>query len=651
MSFKLRLGITIKMTLLVLCGTAAVFAFVLYRSGLSSEELIVTDAKRSAEDRARSVARQLDSRLQTVAKITEIMVLALESGNWDERTLFELIRRVVKDNKDVYGTAVAFEPHAFNPDVKAYAPYYYKAPGGPRFVQLGTETYDYFMQDWYHIPKEMSRPMWSAPYFDEGGGNRIMTTYSSPFFSRSGKDAVPKLRGIVTADLTLERLTAMVSEVRMAETGFAFLISEQGTFLSHPDKSLEMRESMFSLAEERHKPELGRIGRDMIRNQSGILDVGDALRPEDCFLAYQRLDSTGWSVGVIFPKSELFASTEELKWSIIKWAAVGAILLLAVSFLMARSVTSPLHRMAQATRRVAEGDLDIDLSDIRQQDEVGELAQSLTTMARDLKTYIRNLTETTAAKQRIESELSIAADIQRSMLPSRFPAFPGRDEFDIYAMMRPAKEVGGDFYDFFLLDEDHLCVAIGDVSGKGVPAALFMSVTKYLLEAGVGLGGTADQVMSRVNALLARNNDSCMFVTLFLGILDLRTGEFFYANGGHNSPVLLVPDQEPAFLGKPGGPVVGIMDTAEFRMDTLVLSPGSVLLTYTDGVTEAFNTADEAFAEDRLLETARSLRDKSVKDMTTGLVDAIDAFCSGAPQADDITVLTLVFGKALCSKV
>ena len=411
-----------------------------------------------------------------------------------------------------------------------------------------------------------------------------------------------------------------------------------------PTPKVIMSESMFSLAEERHDPALRTIGLAMEREESGFMEIGPALSGEDAFLAYARIPSPGWSLGAVFPKKELLAEMNSLHQRTVLVAAGGLILLLVVSGLVARSIARPLRRMAAATEKVAHGDLDIDLSDIRRQDEVGQLARSFTAMTQDLKKYIKDLTETTAAKQRIESELSIAARIQRSMLPSVFPAFPHRDEFDIYAVMHPAKEVGGDFYDFFFLDDDHLCVVVGDVSGKGVPAALFMSVTKYLIEAAVGMDEPPDKALERVNRHLAGNNESCMFVTIFMGILNVKTGEFLYANAGHNRPLLWDKDCEPSFLKPPGGPVVGIMDDAVFTMDRLTFTAGTVLLAYTDGVTEAFSADGTAFSDERLLKVVTPVRQESVKEITEVLLADIDSFCVGAPQADDITVLALSFG-------
>ncbi len=209
-----------------------------------------------------------------------------------------------------------------------------------------------------------------------------------------------------------------------------------------------------------------------------------------------------------------------------------------------RSITIPLRRMANATAKVASGELDLELPATRRHDEVGQLARASTNMTVDLKKYIHELTETTAAKEQIEGELSVAAEIQKSMLPSTFPAFPGRDEFDIYAVMDSAKEVGGDFYQFLLVDDNRLCIAIGDVSGKGVPASLLMAVTTSLLRSEAAEGILPDEILSRLNKHLVHGNDTCMFVTVFCGILNLSTGEFVYANGGHEPPFVVKPDHE-----------------------------------------------------------------------------------------------------------
>lgn len=642
--FKPHSSIGLKITVLVLCGASLVFALALAYSYSYSRRIILAEAEKSATNLTLSVARRIEQDFRAAGKVPKALAAVLEESNPDKETLLRIIRRMVEESREVYGCAVAFEPGGYDKDLRWFAPYYFKRGSSINYELLGSESYDYFTLDWYHLPKVLEAPVWTDPYFDEGGGGIIMTTYARPFFERGETSAKTKVKGVITADVSLEWLTGVVRSVQPGRTGYCFIISDTGHFVSHPDPNLIMYESMYSLAEDRQDAALRTIGLAMHRQESGFTAIGPAFSGEEAFLAYARIPSPGWSLGAVFPKKELLAEMNSLHQTTVLLAVGGLILLLVVSGLVARSIARPLRRMAAATAKVAHGDLDIDLSDIRREDEVGQLARSFTAMTQDLKKYIKDLTETTAAKQRIESELSIAARIQRSMLPSVFPAFPNRDEFDIYAVMHPAKEVGGDFYDFFFLDDDHLCVVVGDVSGKGVPAALFMSVTKYLIEAAVGMDEPPDKALERVNRHLAVNNDSCMFVTIFMGILNVKSGEFLYANAGHNRPLLWDKDCEPGFLKPPGGPVVGIMDDAVFTMDRLTFTPGTVLLAYTDGVTEAFSADGIAFSDERLLEAVTPVRQESVKDITEFLLADIASFCEGAPQADDITILALSLG-------
>ncbi len=639
-----RSSIGLKITVLVLCGASIVFALALAYSYSYSRRIILEEAEKRARKLAESVSNKIEQEFRAAAKVPKVLAAVLETSNPDKETLARLVSRVVEESREIYGSAVAFEPHSFDETLRWYAPYWFKSKTGITYQQLGSDSYDYYTKDWYHLPKVLKAPVWTDPYFDEGGGNTMMTTHSRPFFERGASSVAPRVRGIVTADLSLDWLTTLVHDVQVSPTGYCFIISDTGRFVTHPNPEFIMSESMFSLAEELHDPTLRTIGLAMIQEEKGFTEIGRAFSGDEAFLAYARIESPGWSLGAVFPKKELLAELNRLHRETALLAAGGLILLLMVSWLVARSIAQPLRRMAAATAKVAHGDLDIDLSDIQRQDEVGQLARSFSAMAQDLKKYIKDLTETTAAKQRIESELSIAADIQRSMLPSVFPAFPDRDEFDIYAVMHPAKEVGGDFYDFFFLDKDHLCVVIGDVSGKGVPAALFMTVTKYLIEATAILDEPLDLILTRINRHLARNNESCMFVTIFMGILNVKTGEFVYGNAGHNSPLLWDKDNPPGFLEAPGGPVVGVMDDAEFTMDRLTFKPGTVLLAYTDGVTEAFSADGIVFSDERLLKVVIPVREKPVKDITEDLLSEISSFCVGAPQADDITILALGFG-------
>jgi phosphoserine phosphatase RsbU/P len=252
------------------------------------------------------------------------------------------------------------------------------------------------------------------------------------------------------------------------------------------------------------------------------------------------------------------------------------------------------------------------------------------------------LIEAYVEKERMEEALKLAHDIQMSMVPKIFPPFPDRSEFDIFATLVPAKEVGGDFYDFFFIDDDHLCFAIGDVSGKGVPASLFMAVSKTLFKATVGNGGTPGEILARLNAEICRDNESCMFVTLFCGILNIRTGQVDYSNGGHNLPYY--PHHNGVSpLENFGGRALGLVEQSPFASGRMVLGLGEALLLYTDGVTEAMDPSETLYSDQRLERFLARNRSSSPRQIIGELVNDVRHFAGGATQSDDITVLALLY--------
>lgn len=331
------------------------------------------------------------------------------------------------------------------------------------------------------------------------------------------------------------------------------------------------------------------------------------------------------------------------------WAIV-LLFAIAITYVLVNRVAKPLNQLTAYTREVVQrefadgGSIASSIDEIGRsmRDEVGRLAETFAYMIRALQDYIRKFTETTAARERIESELKIAHEIQMSMVPKIFPPFPDRRELDIFATLSPAKEVGGDFYDFFFIDNDHLCFAIGDVSGKGVPASLFMAVTKTLLKATAGNGGTPGEILERLNAEICRDNESCMFVTLFCAILNIRTGEFDYSNGGHNLPYYLHQGGVSP-LENTGGRALGIAAHSSYTSARMVLRPRDSLVLYTDGVTEAMDPDDTLYSEQRLAQFLARNHDASARQIIGDLVGDVRRFAGGAAQSDDITALALSY--------
>lgn len=348
----------------------------------------------------------------------------------------------------------------------------------------------------------------------------------------------------------------------------------------------------------------------------------------------------GGAILVTLPTDHVQAAIRNQTW--LALAISGIVLLLGsvIAIFGAKKIARPITDLTEMTRRIAGGDFTQRVV-TRSTNEIGILAASFNEMARRLNESIEELKETTAAKERIESELQIAHEIQMSMVPKTFPPFPDRREFDIYATLIPAREVGGDFYDFFFIDEHRLCFAIGDVSGKGVPASLFMALTKTMFRATGGRqDASAKSILSQLNGEICRGNDSCMFVTVFCCILDVRTGELEYSNAGHNLPYVLSNGVVQA-LPRTGGVALGITESAGFHAGQLLLKPGDRLVLYTDGVTEAMDNRDQLFSEARLETTLRGMKGLSSKEVVEKVVEEVQRFTVGAAQSDDITLLTL----------
>ena len=313
-----------------------------------------------------------------------------------------------------------------------------------------------------------------------------------------------------------------------------------------------------------------------------------------------------------------------------------------------RTLATPIRRLADSAAQlveterqgsVTESSIFSQMEEIKSQDEVGVLYQSLRQMEQDMNAYMRELLQVTAEKERIGAELNVATQIQADMLPNIFPPFPERREFQIYATMNPAKEVGGDFYDFFLVDDSHLAMVMADVSGKGVPAALFMVITKVLIKNRALMGDSPAQILYNVNNQLCDGNEADLFVTVWIGILDLNTGEGIAANAGHEHPVVCRKDGRYELVQYKHSPAVAVMENMKFKEHEFRLHPGDRLFVYTDGVPEATDADNKMFGTDRMLEALNENPLSEPDELLPRVKTAIDAFVGDAPQFDDITML------------
>ena len=354
-----------------------------------------------------------------------------------------------------------------------------------------------------------------------------------------------------------------------------------------------------------------------------------------CFCMFDETE--GYKILAVYPYSEAMASRNvSLKVMTVMQILIFGTLFIMIFFLVRRLVVRNIHKINVSLSAITDGNLDT-VVDVRSHVEFDSLSNDINATVDTLKRYIKE------AEERIDAELAFAKAIQHSALPTVHPHYANRNEFDIYASMHTAKEVGGDFYDFYFIDEDHLAFLIADVSGKGIPAAMFMMTSKTIIKSYAESGMSVEQVFTHANEKLCEGNDAGMFVTAWMGILNIRTGKILFANAGHNPPLVKHTDGTFEYLKSRAGFVLAGMDGVRYRKNELDLSPGDAIYLYTDGVTEATDLNDELYGEDRLHAVLQKYKDESMEVICSEIKKDVDLFAGEAPQFDDITMLALKF--------
>ena len=358
-----------------------------------------------------------------------------------------------------------------------------------------------------------------------------------------------------------------------------------------------------------------------------------------CAIRVGALGITGWPVGVVYSEDEMLAPLKEYQSKAIAVTLASLFLMCFGIWFIVRRLTTPLSMLATASSAFGEGKLDTPLPSSKGKDEVATLVRSFQSMQADLTSYIDNLEEVTASRSRLEGELTAAREIQMAMLPQSGDASDIDDAYSLWAQVRPAKTVGGDLY-YFHQSNGYLWLAVGDVSDKGVPAALFMARAISLIQQQVG--SAPDEAMAILNDALESGNENCMFLTLFLGVLDLGSGQLSFASGGHIPPIIL-RDGRAESLGQDDGPALGLASELEFPINRITLSPGDRLVIYTDGIDEAFNPQGTMFGTQRVLANIEASGKLAPADAGPTVVQAVDSFADTSPQSDDITLMVLDF--------
>jgi sigma-B regulation protein RsbU (phosphoserine phosphatase) len=632
-------SIRTRLFLAVLLAVGLVFAASQYVAFRLAEREMLRATEREAELIAQGLAQALEAVLGRIEARVQGEAVALAALNASRMDIDALLEGLVQSDDRIYGSTIAFEPYAFAPRVAGFAPYLHRDGPSLRRVDLARAEYAYRERDWYRVARNSGRPRWSEPYFDRGGGEVWMITYSVPFRRRG--TAAGSVSGIVTADLTLAWVRESVGALPVPGGGFGFLVSPSGTFISHLEGPVA-------------RPESG--GAEVIARLERLREAGTRLAAvgqplgrvaeragEPVYLAYRPLGNLGWSLGLVFPELSLMAPIRQLLTVLLAFAGIGlGLLVLAVS-VVSRRITRPLEALTGAVARIGQGDLDVPLPATRRRDEVAVLGDAVDHMRRSLRQHIEERAHSLAERERLAHELDIARQIQEAMLPRADAADANGSPFRVAALLRPAREVGGDLYDFFALDDRHLLFTVGDVTDKGIPAALFMSQVSGLFRVIARPGVTPDELCRELDERLSRGNDACMFVTMTCGILDGETGVLTYASAGHEPPLARRLGGTTAPLPGDGGPALGLGLAADCPRRTRRLAPGDAIVAFTDGVTEAFDAGGRAFGTTRLRDLVVAMPADRLAELPVRVMSAVERFAEGGGPRDDVTVLVVEY--------
>jgi len=382
----------------------------------------------------------------------------------------------------------------------------------------------------------------------------------------------------------------------------------------------------------------------MMSGKEGFVRISEPMKKRDAWIAYMPVQNGGFTLALVYPNAEIMRDAYRALGDLAIIGLLGLAALFIALIIISRSVTRPITRLAAAARKIADGDLHLSLNDQVNIDEVRDLATAFAKMMSDLRMRMEELKYTTTVKERMTGELNAARRIQMSMLPKEWSdhaAWPRRAEISLHAIIQPAREIGGDFYDYRFLDDNRIAFLIGDVAGKGVPAALFMAMTQTLFKGFSSPDRTASDVMARVNNALCDEAQTGMFVTLLYGVLHVQTGALDLCNAGHPPPFLLGHDQRTTQLQGARNPALGLKRDIAYGSASFQLKPGDKLLLYTDGVTEAFNKERELYSIQRLEQFLKQNSEKSVEEISTGILHDVRIYSGNEEASDDLTVLAL----------
>ena len=603
-----------------------------------------------AGSRYESIILNSNERIRGV--LSDVYVGAINNINDIERDIDDPdklqahLERMVKLNMYMSSCRLIFEPDFFpqkGHHLEIYA--WRDSTGTIRGKQMNEHHPDYLTHPWYKAAFERQEGDWTPPYFDRAASHQLTTTYLTHIHDHQGRKV-----GMLGADVSLEWLRLRHQRIDaenherfekdFKDQSYSFIIDSDGTYLIHPDRERVLKKKFQDVAALTPDTADDEMAQDMIAGKSGsrrILKDG-----VDSWVFYSFVKYADWTVVVVVPEAIIHHNGNTLVLLLLGILATGLLVIYVLSHKLIHQIMKQLKRFVTAAGEMAQGNFNAELPEMRSK-EMDALRTAFMDMENSLARYVEELKTTTASNVAMEQELKIASDIQQQMLPKVYPPFPERTDIDIFGEVVTAKKVGGDLFDFFIRD-DKLYFSIGDVAGKGVPAALVMAVTRSMFRS-ASLSNTSPKlIVESINRSVCQSNDSFMFVTLFMGVLDLKTGHLLYTNAGHEPPVL-VGGAHTRFLNVNNNIPLGLRSDWEYTEQKSLIDKGTTLFLYTDGYTEAETTEHEQFGRERMCSEALRLSAEHLdsREFVRQIRQAERTFVHGIPQSDDISLLAIKY--------
>lgn len=573
---------------------------------------------------------QMEAVLSGVASSVNTALWIIDRTRDNDGKINVLLENVVRADSTIVCASIAFDPDV-NGSFRMMSSIREKGTDRIYSDLLDDGSYEYNYQDWYQIARLTGKACWNDPAYDEYL-SALVTTYSVPLYDEEGR-----FYAVFKADVPVNRLSGMLERANPLKPSLVLVVARNASFVMKSDEKIPLGETIFSGVIEAGSEGGVAKCQELLSGKSGQFFT--KLNGMGVYIFYEPMFN-GWTIVSFCPSYVFLRNSRRIAFMLALIAFFGIIVLYYTSKNIVKRLAKPIAEFSYAAQNMARGNFNARIPNVALQVETKKLQDTMQYLQRTIKHYISELKDTTTKQERIESELNIANSIQMSMLP---PPTSVCDEYDFAASLTPAKEVGGDLYDVRRAG-DMLCFSVGDVSGKGVPAALFMAITqssfKFLDKVGSGI----DASMSKINDTFSEGNDSAMFVTLFMGRVNLKTLEMEFCNGGHNPIVLISPDGKARFLEEKPNLAVGLFGGFNYMGERLQLEKGSRIIVYTDGITEAEDVDKNLFGEERLLDFASRIpAGMSSQDVISNLIDEVHAFTNGNQQNDDMTVLTIRF--------